>query len=150
MEMAFSNDPGCGYCLRWLLLPLPWPLVFLLLLELEEVGISSYWGVGISNANPFGMNRSSPERERDNKWMGTSPLILSKTINTLDALIIKDRGMFRILSYNQRMVVRHCRNDKWLLKRTIAALEKQIRARGLDGDNLHRAEGSTLGVVLPG
>ena len=59
--------------------------------------------------------------------------------------------MFCILSYNQRMVVRHCRNDKRLLKRTIAALEKQIRARGLlDGDNLHRAEGSTLGVVLPG
>jgi len=67
-----------------------------------------------------------------------------------DAAIIKDRGMFRLLSYNQRMAVRHRRNEKRLLKRTIAALEKQIRTRGLDAEDLQRAEGSTLGIVLPG
>ena len=43
------------------------------------------------------------------------------------------------------MAVRHRRNEKRLLKRTIAALEKQIRTRGLDAKNLSRAEGSTLG-----
>ena len=37
-----------------------------------------------------------------------------------------------------------------MLKRTIAALEKQIRAQGLDVPELARAEGSTLGQVLPG
>lgn len=67
-----------------------------------------------------------------------------------DAEIIKDKALFRLLSYNQRMAVRHRRNEKRLLKRTIAALEKQIRSRGLDGGNLSRAEGSTLGQVLPG
>ncbi len=67
-----------------------------------------------------------------------------------DAAVIKDRGMFRMLSYNQRMAVRHRRNEKRLLKRTIAALEKQIRQRGLDTSDLKRAEGSTLGTVLPG
>ncbi len=77
-------------------------------------------------------------------------LTLYPTTEEQDAAIIKDRGMFRLLSYNQRMAVRHRRNEKRLLKRTIAALEKQIRTRGLDGDNLDRAEGSTLGVVLPG
>lgn len=77
-------------------------------------------------------------------------LTLYPTMEEQDAAIIKDRGMFRMLSYNQRMAVRHRRNEKRLLKRTIAALEKQIRTRGLDGDNLERAEGSTLGVVLPG
>jgi len=48
------------------------------------------------------------------------------------------------------MAVRHRRNEKRLLKRTIAALEKQIRTRGLDAEDLKRAEGSTLGTVLPG
>jgi len=67
-----------------------------------------------------------------------------------DAAVIKDKGMFRLLSYNQRMAVRHRRNEKRLLKRTIAALEKQIRSRGLDAEDLKRAEGSTLGTVLPG
>lgn len=67
-----------------------------------------------------------------------------------DATIIKDKGLFRLLSYNQRMAVRHRRNEKRLLKRTIAALEKQIRTRGLDAKDLSRAEGSTLGQVLPG
>ena len=62
-----------------------------------------------------------------------------------DAAIIKDKALFRLLSYNQRMAVRHRRNEKRLLKRTIAALEKQIRTRGLDAKNLSRAEGSTLG-----
>jgi len=67
-----------------------------------------------------------------------------------DAAIIKDKALFRLLSYKQRMAVRHRRNEKRLLKRTIAAMEKQIRTRGLDMDNLERAEGSTLGKVLPG
>jgi histone-lysine N-methyltransferase SETD3 len=67
-----------------------------------------------------------------------------------DAEVIKDKGMFRLLSYNQRMAVRHRRNEKRLLKRTIAALEKQLLQQGLDTGDLERAEGSTLGKVLPG
>jgi histone-lysine N-methyltransferase SETD3 len=67
-----------------------------------------------------------------------------------DATMIKDKGLFRLLSYNQRMAVRHRRNEKRLLKRTIAALEKQLRQQGLDSEELERAEGSTLGRVLPG
>lgn len=67
-----------------------------------------------------------------------------------DAMIIKDKGMFRLFSFNQRMAVRHRRNEKRLLKRTLAALEKQIRNKGLDGEELARAEGSTLGKVLAG
>ena len=68
-----------------------------------------------------------------------------------DAAIIKDKNMFRLLSYNQRMAVRHRRNEKRLLKRTLAALEKQIRNKGLDEEEvLTRAEGSTLGEVLKG
>jgi hypothetical protein len=39
--------------------------------------------------------------------------------------------MFRIFSYNQRMAVRHRRNEKKILKRT----------RGLDAEDLTRAEG---------
>lgn len=78
---------------------------------------------------------------------------LSKYPNTEeeDAALIKDKGMFRLLSYNQRMAIRHRRNEKRLLKRTIAALENQIRKQGLnDEEVLERAEGSTLGKVLPG
>jgi histone-lysine N-methyltransferase SETD3 len=67
-----------------------------------------------------------------------------------DAELIKDKAMFRFLSYNQRMAVRHRRNEKRLLKRTIAALEKQFLQQGLDAAGLNRAEGSTLGQVLPG
>jgi len=67
-----------------------------------------------------------------------------------DATMIKDKGMFRMLSYNQRMAIRHRRNEKRLLKRTIAALENQIRKSGLDEVDLERAEGSTLGQLLPG
>lgn len=67
-----------------------------------------------------------------------------------DAALIKDKSLFRLLSYNQRMAVRHRRNEKRLLKRTIAALEKQVAQQGLDADNLARADGSTLGQVLPG
>jgi hypothetical protein len=67
-----------------------------------------------------------------------------------DATMIKDKPMFRLLSYNQRMAVRHRRNEKRLLKRTIAALEKQIIQQGLDVEDLARADGSTLGKVLPG
>ena len=77
---------------------------------------------------------------------------ISKYPNTEeeDAALIKDKGMFRLLSYNQRMAIRHRRNEKRLLKRTIAALENQIRKQGLDVEDLARAEGSTLGQVLPG
>lgn len=67
-----------------------------------------------------------------------------------DAALIKDKSLFRLLSYNQRMAVRHRRNEKRLLKRTIAALEKQIIVQGLDSEELVRAEGSTLGQALPG
>ena len=67
-----------------------------------------------------------------------------------DATIIKDKGLFRLLNYKQRMAIRHRRNEKRLLKRTIAALEKQIRRKGLDTEDLQRAGGSTLGEVLPG
>lgn len=68
-----------------------------------------------------------------------------------DAEIIKDKTLFRLLSYNQRMAVRHRRNEKRLLKRTIAALEKQIRQQSLDvTGGLVRANGSTLGQLLPG
>jgi histone-lysine N-methyltransferase SETD3 len=77
---------------------------------------------------------------------------LSKYPNTEeeDAALIQDKTLFRMLSYNQRMAIRHRRNEKRLLKRTIAALEKQIRARGLDVSGLQRAGGSTLGQVLRG
>jgi hypothetical protein len=54
------------------------------------------------------------------------------------------------LNYNQRLAVRHRRNEKRLLKRTIAALERQMQQQGLDSDNLEYAEGSTLGKALPG
>ena len=67
-----------------------------------------------------------------------------------DAALIKDKVTFRLLSYNQRMAIRHRRNEKRLLKRTIAALENQIIKQGLDDDNLDRAQGSTLGQLLPG
>jgi histone-lysine N-methyltransferase SETD3 len=67
-----------------------------------------------------------------------------------DAALIKDKSLFRLLSKNQRMAVRHRRNEKRLLKRTIAALEQQIQKQGLDVENLSRAEGSTLGQLLPG
>jgi histone-lysine N-methyltransferase SETD3 len=78
---------------------------------------------------------------------------LNKYPNTEDedAALIKDKAMFRMLSYTQRMAVRHRRNEKRLLKRTIAALENQLRKQGLDDpDLLDRAEGSTLGKLLPG
>jgi len=67
-----------------------------------------------------------------------------------DAAIIKDKGMFRLLGFNQRMAVRHRRNEKRLLKRTLAALQKQIRNKGLESEDLERAGGSTLGTVLKG
>lgn len=77
---------------------------------------------------------------------------LSKYPNTEeeDAALIKDKGTFRLLSYNQRMAIRHRRNEKRLLKRTIAALENQIIKQGLNDENLARAGGSTLGKLLPG
>jgi len=67
-----------------------------------------------------------------------------------DVALIKDKSLFRLLSYNQRMAVRHRRNEKRLLKRTIAALEKQLIQQGLNQEDLARAQGSTLGKVLPG
>jgi len=48
-----------------------------------------------------------------------------------DAELIQDKLLFRQLNYKQRMAVRHRRNEKRLLKRTTAALEKQLRTRGL-------------------
>jgi hypothetical protein len=72
------------------------------------------------------------------------------TTEEQDADVIRDKGMFRLLNYNQRMAVRHRRNEKRLLKRTVAALEKQVRRKGLDSEDLQRAGGSTLGKVLPG
>jgi hypothetical protein len=77
---------------------------------------------------------------------------ISKYPNTEeeDAALIKDKSAFRLLSYNQRMAIRHRRNEKRLLKRTIAALENQIMKQGLDDENLARAQGSTLGQLLPG
>jgi len=71
------------------------------------------------------------------------------TTDEQDAAIIKDKKLFRLLSYTQRMSVRHRRNEKRLLKKTIAALEARQIRDGLDLPNLPRAEGSTLGVVLP-
>jgi len=67
-----------------------------------------------------------------------------------DAKIIQDKALFRLLNYNQRNAIRHRRNEKRLLKRTIAALQKQMRTRGLLEDGLNRAGGSTLGQSLPG
>eukprot|EP00586_Coscinodiscus_wailesii_P023554 CAMPEP_0172493918 /NCGR_PEP_ID=MMETSP1066-20121228/32794_1 /TAXON_ID=671091 /ORGANISM="Coscinodiscus wailesii, Strain CCMP2513" /LENGTH=540 /DNA_ID=CAMNT_0013264391 /DNA_START=197 /DNA_END=1819 /DNA_ORIENTATION=- len=67
-----------------------------------------------------------------------------------DARLIQDKGMFRLFNYNQRMAIRHRRNEKRLLKRTVAALDRQIKTRGLDREDLQRAMGSTLGIVLPG
>ena len=72
------------------------------------------------------------------------------TTEEQDAALIQDKAMFRLFNYNQRMAIRHRRNEKRLLKRTIAALEKQIRSRGLDAEGLTRAGGSTIGEVLPG
>lgn len=79
-----------------------------------------------------------------------SQLTLYPQTEEQDAAIIKDKNMFRLFTYNQRMAVRHRRNEKRLLKRTLAALEKQIRNKGLDEEGLSRAEGSTLGNVLKG
>jgi len=67
-----------------------------------------------------------------------------------DAILIQDKAMFKFFNYNGRMAIRHRRNEKRLLKRTVAALEKQIRNRGLDVGKLTRAEGSTAGKVLEG
>ena len=62
-----------------------------------------------------------------------------------DADIIKDKALFRLLTYNQRMAVRHRRNEKRLLKRTMAALEKQIRSKGLDGESMGNNVGKLVG-----
>merc|ERR1712087_259857 len=77
-------------------------------------------------------------------------LSLYPTTEEQDAALIQDKSLFQCFNYNQRMAVRHRRNEKRLLKRTVAALEKQIRTRGLDADDLKRAGGNTLGEVLPG
>merc|ERR1711920_1150878 len=61
-----------------------------------------------------------------------------------DAILIQDKAMFRTFNYKQRMAIRHRRNEKRLLKRTIAALEKQMKTRGLmDFESLKRADGNT-------
>lgn len=79
-----------------------------------------------------------------------SQLTKYPTTEEEDAQLIQDKAMFRLFNYNQRMAIRHRRNEKRLLKRTIAALERQIKTRGLDREDLNRAMGSTLGQVLPG
>lgn len=67
-----------------------------------------------------------------------------------DADIIKDKALFRLLTYNQRMAVRHRRNEKRLLKRTMAALEKQIRSKGLDGDSMTNVLDKNTGSFVTG
>jgi len=68
-----------------------------------------------------------------------------------DITVIEDKGMFRLLTKNARMAVRHRRNEKRLLARTIAALRKEMTNRGLDVEGtLTSAEGETDGVVLEG
>ena len=68
-----------------------------------------------------------------------------------DVALISDKLMFGILTKNQRMAVRHRRNEKRLLKRTVAALEKEIRNRGLgEAGLLKRAEGDAGGAGLEG
>ncbi|GMI22361.1 hypothetical protein TeGR_g8409, partial [Tetraparma gracilis] len=67
-----------------------------------------------------------------------------------DVALIADKGLFKTLSKNQRIAVRHRRNEKRLLKRTRAALEKEMVRRGLVGEGLKRAGGDVAGVALDG
>ncbi|GMH88665.1 hypothetical protein TrVE_jg3280 [Triparma verrucosa] len=71
------------------------------------------------------------------------------TTEEQDVELIKDKNMFGTLSKQARMAIRHRRNEKRLLKRTIAALEKEIKKRGLEGET-RRAGGETRGVELKG
>lgn len=41
-----------------------------------------------------------------------------------DSVIMNDQGMFRTLSKTQRMAVKHRRQEKRILRRTIAAVSK--------------------------
>eukprot|EP00587_Corethron_hystrix_P002337 CAMPEP_0113312620 /NCGR_PEP_ID=MMETSP0010_2-20120614/9385_1 /TAXON_ID=216773 ORGANISM="Corethron hystrix, Strain 308" /NCGR_SAMPLE_ID=MMETSP0010_2 /ASSEMBLY_ACC=CAM_ASM_000155 /LENGTH=572 /DNA_ID=CAMNT_0000168497 /DNA_START=73 /DNA_END=1788 /DNA_ORIENTATION=- /assembly_acc=CAM_ASM_000155 len=77
-------------------------------------------------------------------------LSLYPTTEEQDAALIQDKSLFQCFNYNQRMAVRHRRNEKRLLKRTVAALEKQLKNRGLDVNDLERAGGNTAGKVLEG
>jgi len=66
------------------------------------------------------------------------------TTEDQDAALIQDKALFKTFNYKQRMAIRHRRNEKRLLKRTVAALEKQMKTRGLmDFENLSRAGGNT-------
>jgi len=66
------------------------------------------------------------------------------TTEDQDAALIQDKALFKTFNYKQRMAIRHRRNEKRLLKRTVAALEKQMKTRGLmDFENLSRADGNT-------
>ena len=68
-----------------------------------------------------------------------------------DEALISDKGLFKLFSKNQRMAVRHRRNEKRLLKRTVAALQKEMKNRGLDQEEgLSFAQGRTAGVTLKG
>lgn len=61
-----------------------------------------------------------------------------------DAALIQDKALFKTFNYQQRNAIRHRRNEKRLLKRTVAALEKQMKTRGLmDFEKLSRAGGNT-------
>lgn len=42
-----------------------------------------------------------------------------------DSVIMNDPGMFRALSKTQRMAVKHRRQEKAILRRTIAAVSKE-------------------------
>jgi hypothetical protein len=66
-----------------------------------------------------------------------------------DANLIKDRVMFRLLNYQQRMAIRYRRRKEVVEENNFRPLEKQIRRKALDSEDLQRAGGSTLGEVLP-
>ncbi|GMI15864.1 hypothetical protein TrLO_g12087 [Triparma laevis f. longispina] len=72
-----------------------------------------------------------------------------ETTEEEDVDLIQDKNLFNLLSKQSRMAIRHRRNEKRLLKRTIAALEKEIKKRGLEGET-RRAGGETRGVELKG
>lgn len=72
-----------------------------------------------------------------------------ETTEEEDVDLIQDKNLFNLLSKQSRMAIRHRRNEKRLLKRTIAALEKEIKKRGLEGET-RRAGGETRGVKLKG
>ena len=67
-----------------------------------------------------------------------------------DAMMIKDKFLFAALSKNARMAVRHRRNEKRLLKRTAAALDKELaeQERGETRRGDEREKGSWIEETL--